>query len=83
MLLLPTIILLLLFCNDLFLIFCLFNLILFINGILNLPFQDFQLKEQCRNCTFLNGQFSDECEMCGEPISGGRLKPPGRSAIRY
>lgn len=28
------------------------------------------MKEQCRNCTFLNGQFADECEMCGEPLSG-------------
>lgn len=27
------------------------------------------MKEQCRNCTFLNGQFADECEMCGEPLS--------------
>jgi methionyl-tRNA synthetase len=32
--------------------------------------QDYQLKEQCRNCTFLNGQFARECEMCGEPLSG-------------
>jgi methionyl-tRNA synthetase len=31
--------------------------------------QDYQVKEQCRNCTFLNGQFADECEMCGEPLS--------------
>jgi hypothetical protein len=27
------------------------------------------VKEQCRNCTFLNGQFAEECEMCGEPLS--------------
>jgi Ca2+-binding EF-hand superfamily protein len=33
--------------------------------------KDFQVKEQCRNCTFLNGQFSRECEMCGEPLSAG------------
>jgi hypothetical protein len=26
---------------------------------------DFVLKEQCNNCTFLNGQFSSDCEMCG------------------
>ena len=31
--------------------------------------KDYQVKEQCRNCTFLNGQFADECEMCGEPLS--------------
>lgn len=28
------------------------------------------MKEQCRNCTFLNGQFAQECEMCGEPLTG-------------
>jgi hypothetical protein len=33
--------------------------------------KDFQVKEQCRNCTFLNGQFAKDCEMCGEPLSGG------------
>ena len=27
--------------------------------------KDFVVKEQCRNCTFLNGQLSSECEMCG------------------
>jgi len=32
--------------------------------------KDYQVKEQCRNCTFLNGQFAEECEMCGEPLSG-------------
>lgn len=26
------------------------------------------MKEQCLNCTFLNGQFAEECEMCGEPL---------------
>jgi Ca2+-binding EF-hand superfamily protein len=26
---------------------------------------DFQVKEQCTNCTFLNGQYASECEMCG------------------
>jgi len=30
--------------------------------------KDYQVKEQCRNCTFLNGQFAEECEMCGEPL---------------
>lgn len=30
--------------------------------------QDYQVKEQCRNCTFLNGQFAEECEMCGEAL---------------
>lgn len=24
------------------------------------------------NCTFMNGQFADECEMCGEPLAGGK-----------
>lgn len=42
------------------------------------------MKEQCRNCTFLNGQFADECEMCGEPLSNSAHaaksynKPGGR-----
>lgn len=27
--------------------------------------KDFVVKEQCRNCTFLNGGLSSECEMCG------------------
>jgi len=31
--------------------------------------KDYQIKEQCRNCTFLNGQVAEECEMCGEPLS--------------
>lgn len=31
--------------------------------------QDYQVKEQCQNCTFLNGQFAEECEMCGEPLT--------------
>ena len=31
--------------------------------------KDFQLRSQCPNCTFLNGQFANECEMCGEPLS--------------
>lgn len=29
---------------------------------------DFQVKEQCSNCTFLNGQYATECEMCGLPL---------------
>ena len=33
---------------------------------------DFVVKEQCGNCTFLNGQYSGACEMCGEPMKGGR-----------
>ncbi len=32
------------------------------------------MKEQCRNCTFLNGQFADECEMCGEPLSSSNTQ---------
>eukprot|EP01038_Epipyxis_sp_PR26KG_P005601 gene5601-7730_t len=31
--------------------------------------KDYQIKEQCLNCTFQNGQFAEECEMCGEPLS--------------
>eukprot|EP01035_Chromulina_nebulosa_P017447 gene17447-22999_t len=31
--------------------------------------KDYQLKEQCMVCTFPNGQFALECEMCGEPLS--------------
>ena len=34
--------------------------------------KDYQVKEQCSNCTFLNGQFASECEMCGEPLSSRR-----------
>jgi hypothetical protein len=30
--------------------------------------KDFQIKQQCGNCTFLNGHFAKECEMCGEKI---------------
>ena len=30
--------------------------------------KDFQVKVQCSNCTFLNGQFALSCEMCGEGI---------------
>lgn len=36
--------------------------------------KDFQVKEQCRNCTFLNGQYARECEMCGEPLNKGGYK---------
>ena len=39
--------------------------------------KDFQVKEQCRNCTFLNGQFAKDCEMCGEPLSGGQVRGGG------
>ena len=36
---------------------------------------EFVVKEQCQNCTFLNGQYSSECEMCGEPLrSNGSAK---------
>jgi Ca2+-binding EF-hand superfamily protein len=31
---------------------------------------EFVVKEQCKNCTFLNGQYCRDCEMCGEPLSG-------------
>jgi Ca2+-binding EF-hand superfamily protein len=34
--------------------------------------KDYQLKEQCRNCTFLNGEFAEECEMCGEPLHSSK-----------
>jgi hypothetical protein len=30
--------------------------------------KDFQIKEQCGNCCFLNGPFAFECEMCGKAI---------------
>jgi hypothetical protein len=30
--------------------------------------KDFQLKEQCGNCSFLNGPFAYECEMCGKTM---------------
>lgn len=30
--------------------------------------KDFQLKEQCGNCSFLNGPFAFECEMCGKSL---------------
>lgn len=30
--------------------------------------QDYQLKEQCKNCSFLNGHFASECEMCGTAL---------------
>jgi Ca2+-binding EF-hand superfamily protein len=36
--------------------------------------KDYQLKEQCRNCTFLNGEFAEECEMCGEPLHSSKLR---------
>lgn len=43
--------------------------------------KEYQVKEQCRNCTFLNGQFADECEMCGEPLTHGQLsKSRGNSS---
>ena len=35
--------------------------------------KEYQVKEQCRNCTFLNGQYADECEMCGEQLSSSSL----------
>mmetsp|Transcript_5990 Transcript_5990/g.13088 ORF Transcript_5990/g.13088 Transcript_5990/m.13088 type:complete len:174 (+) Transcript_5990:3-524(+) len=34
--------------------------------------KDYQVREQCPNCTFVNGQFAEECEMCGEPLSHAR-----------
>lgn len=40
------------------------------------------MKEQCRNCTFLNGQFAEECEMCGEPLSHGRKAVIGAGEAR-
>ena len=30
---------------------------------------DHGIKEQCGNCTFLNGHFATECEMCSKPMS--------------
>lgn len=33
---------------------------------------DFQVKEQCNNCTFLNGQYATVCEMCGMSLKGGK-----------
>ena len=33
--------------------------------------QDFQIKQQCKFCTFLNGHFAKECEMCGKKIGRG------------
>lgn len=30
--------------------------------------KDFQIKQQCSNCTFLNGHFARECEMCGDKL---------------
>ena len=33
---------------------------------------DFQVKEQCNNCTFLNGQYATVCEMCGMPLKGSK-----------
>jgi len=44
--------------------------------------KDFQVKEQCRNCTFLNGQFAKDCEMCGEPLSGGHVRGGGGGGDR-
>ena len=32
---------------------------------------EFQVKEQCNNCTFLNGQYATVCEMCGMPLKQG------------
>ena len=29
---------------------------------------DHAFKEQCSNCTFLNGHFATECEMCSKPL---------------
>jgi methionyl-tRNA synthetase len=37
--------------------------------IISPPKKDYQVKEQCNNCTYQNGQFAEECEMCGEPLS--------------
>lgn len=34
--------------------------------------KDYQVKEQCSNCTFLNGQFASECEMCGFKLSSSK-----------
>eukprot|EP01036_Dinobryon_divergens_P023157 gene23157-31476_t len=34
--------------------------------------KDYQVREQCQNCTMLNGQFAEECEMCGEPLLAAR-----------
>jgi ribosomal protein S27E len=28
----------------------------------------FQVKVQCANCTFMNGQFALACEMCGRNL---------------
>jgi len=30
--------------------------------------KDYAFKEQCSNCTFLNGHFATECEMCSKPL---------------
>ncbi len=42
---------------------------------------DFVVKEQCKNCTFLNGQYSNECEMCGAGLS--RSENAGSSSDEY
>jgi len=30
--------------------------------------KEFQIKQQCSNCTFLNGHFARDCEMCGDKL---------------
>lgn len=45
--------------------------------------KDYTVKEQCRNCTFLNGQYADNCEMCGESLakSGRASATPRRDRV--
>ena len=31
---------------------------------------EYQVKNQCSNCMFLNGQYATECEMCGMSLVG-------------
>ena len=40
---------------------------------------DFHVKEQCTNCTFLNGHFATECEMCCKPLPSSRSASVSRS----
>ena len=45
--------------------------------------KDYQVKEQCSHCTFLNGQFASECEMCQRPLAAGRSASSMSSSSKF
>jgi ribosomal protein S27E len=47
--------------------------------LIQVKYKEYQVKEQCLNCAFPNGQFAVECEMCGRSLT----KTVGKGRMKY